>query len=139
MSPVDRCGGLAEAAEALVGCPFRLHGRDPETGLDCVGVVVAAMASIGRNAPFPTGYALKRRSMGGLDIIALALGFGEASGPVRRDDVVMYRVGACQLHFGVAADERRLVHAHAGLRRVICAEVPADWQLSGHWRQLGPA
>ena len=139
MSPVDRCGSLAEAAEALVGSPFRLHGRTPETGLDCVGVVVAAMATIGRKTRFPTGYALKRRRVEGLDSIALALGYGEASGPVRRGDVVMYRVGACQFHFGVAAGERMLVHAHAGLRRVICAEVPADWQLSGHWRQLGPA
>ena len=30
---------LAEAAAALVGSRFRLHGRDPATGLDCIGGV----------------------------------------------------------------------------------------------------
>ena len=34
---------LATAAEQLIGIPFRLHGRNPETGLDCVGVVAAAV------------------------------------------------------------------------------------------------
>lgn len=34
---------LAEAALSLVGTRFRLHGRVAETGLDCVGLVAAAM------------------------------------------------------------------------------------------------
>ncbi len=139
MSPGAVDGSLAQAAEALVGSPFRLHGRDPQTGLDCVGVVVVAMAATGRSAPFPTGYALKRRRVGRLEDIARALEYREASGSVRRDDVVMYRVGACQFHFGIAADSTAVVHAHAGLRRVICGEVPADWVLCGHWRQDAPA
>ena len=72
---------LAVAAEALVGSPFRLHGRDPETGLDCVGVVVAAMGETGRTAAFPTGYTLKRRVVDGLEGIAAKLGYREASAP----------------------------------------------------------
>ncbi len=34
---------LAAAALNLIGTPFRLHGRDPATGLDCVGLVAEAM------------------------------------------------------------------------------------------------
>ena len=120
---------------ALVGCPFRLHGRDPQTGLDCVGLVAAAMAATGRSAAFPTGYTLRRSSVGALGGIAGALGYREASGAVLRGDVVLYRVGACQFHFGIAADDGKLVHAHAGLRRVICGEACADWQICGHWRR----
>ena len=130
---------LAGAAMALVGCPFRLHGRDPRTGLDCVGLVAAAMAATGRNAAFPTGYTLRRREVGALDGIAGALGYREARGAVLRGDVVLYRVGPCQFHFGIAAGDGQLVHAHAGLRRVICGEAGADWQVCGHWRRDDPA
>lgn len=130
---------LAKAAEALVGIPFRLHGRDPQTGLDCVGVVAAAMAATGRTAAFPTGYTLKRRSVAGLEVIAEALGYRKAAGPVRRDDVLMYCVGACQFHFGIAVNDTAAVHADAGLRRVICGNVPENWQLCGHWRHIEEA
>ena len=124
---------------ALVGCSFRLHGRDPQTGLDCVGLVAAAMTATGRNAAFPTGYTLRRRDVGALGGIAGALGYREASGAVLRGDVVLYRVGASQFHFGIAAGEGKLVHAHAGLRRVICSEPGADWQICQHWRRDDPA
>ena len=36
---------LASAAEALVGARFRLHGRDPATGLAGLCVLAAALAS----------------------------------------------------------------------------------------------
>ena len=39
---------LAHAAEGFVGASFRLHGRDPIIGLDCVGLVLLAMAEIGQ-------------------------------------------------------------------------------------------
>ena len=130
---------LAGAALGLVGSPFRLHGRNPMTGLDCVGLVAAAMAATGRSAAFPTGYTLKRSSIGSLENIAGPLGYCEAIGPVRRGDVVLYRVGPCQFHFGIAAGEGKLVHAHAGLRRVICGEASGDWEICGHWRRADTA
>jgi len=41
------------------------------------------------------------------------------------------------VHIGIAADAARLVHAHAGLRRVVLATAPPDWQPIGHWRWAG--
>ena len=41
---------IAAAARALVGVPFRLQGRDPALGLDCVGLVGAAMRAAARRA-----------------------------------------------------------------------------------------
>ena len=58
---------LAAAAESLVGTRFRLHGRDPDTGLDCVGLLAASLAAIGRAAPLPNGYRLRARSLPGLE------------------------------------------------------------------------
>ena len=139
MSAATDIPDLASAAERLTGGRFRLHGRDPETGLDCVGVVAAAMAAIGRSAPFPTGYALKRRDLDGLAQIVSRLGLTESAGPVRRGEVLLFRVGACQFHFGISAGGGAVVHAHAGLRRVIRGQPPADWLLCRKWQLANPA
>jgi cell wall-associated NlpC family hydrolase len=125
---------LAEAAEGLAGTRFRLHGRDPATGLDCVGVLAAAFAAIGRNAPLPTGYRLRSRDVPRLADIAEACGLVAASGPVEPGDVLLLRVAACQLHLAIAVQGGRFVHAHAGRKRVIAAAGPLAWPVVGRWR-----
>lgn len=42
---------VARAAVALVGTPFRRQGRHPSTGLDCQGLVVAAVLAAGGALP----------------------------------------------------------------------------------------
>jgi hypothetical protein len=55
-----RCGArLAAAADDLVGCRFRLRGRDPATGLDCVGVAAVALARCGGLAVVPQDYQMR--------------------------------------------------------------------------------
>jgi murein DD-endopeptidase / murein LD-carboxypeptidase len=121
MNPVE-AGALA-----LVGAQFRLHGRDPATGLDCVGVIALAT---GR--PAPTGYALR-----GVDP-ARVRGLIEAAGlravqDAAPGDVMLMRTGPAQLHLGVLT-ARGLVHADAGLRRVVERPGRPDWEILGQWR-----
>lgn len=125
---------LARAAEDLVGAPFRLHGREPASGLDCVGVLTAAMASIGRPIIAPNGYAMRRRELGGWLALAGVWGFAEANDPIEPGDVLMFTVGPVQFHLAIAACEGCLVHAHAGLRRVVLGPSGPDWHPAGHWR-----
>lgn len=125
---------LAAAAEALAGTRFRLHGRDPSTGLDCIGLLVAALAVIGRSAPLPTGYALRARSLPPLGDLAAACGLIETAAPFRPGDVAMLRVGPCQHHLAVALGGGRFVHAHAGLRRVVVMPGPLPWPVVRRWR-----
>ena len=54
---------LARAAEALIGAPFRLHGRNAATGLDCIGVVTAAFVACGRETGSLPAYGLRNRSI----------------------------------------------------------------------------
>lgn len=124
---------LARAAEGLVGVRFRLHGRDPATGLDCVGVVAAALAAIGRPAPLPTGYALRSRHLPPLDAAA-ACGFAETRAPLTAGDVMLLRAGPGQLHLAVALDGGRFVHAHAGLRCVVVMPGPPACPILRRWR-----
>jgi len=127
---------LAEAAVALAGTRFRLHGRSPETGLDCIGLLAAALMQIGRPAPLPTGYRLRAHVLPALEGVAKACGFAETEEQLLPGDVLLLRVGPCQYHLAIAANERRFVHAHAGLRRVVIAPGPLAEPVLHRWRLL---
>lgn len=130
MSPVQ----LARASEGLVGVPFRLHGRDPETGLDCIGLLSAAMAIGGAPIALPTGYPLRLRELAQWLPDPAELGFGKALSAFRPGDVVLLQPGPAQFHLAIADHMLGWVHAHAGLRRVVRdAALPAG-TIAAHWR-----
>ncbi|RYE96206.1 MAG: peptidoglycan endopeptidase [Oxalobacteraceae bacterium] len=124
---------LVRAAEALLGCRFRLHGRDPATGLDCVGLVVAALKAIGRPVRPPTGYGLRNRRIDAA--LVPPAGLVETSGNIQPGDIVLAAPGPLQHHLLIAGrDGCRFIHAHAGLRRVVETPGPIPWPLLHHWR-----
>ena len=125
---------LARAAEWLVGTPFRLHGRDPATGLDCVGLLDAALAAIGRPAPAPKAYGVRNRDIAAALAFAPGMGLGEVSGSIQPGDVLLVRAGPLQDHLLVAGSGNRFIHAHAGLRRVVATPGPIAWPILRHWR-----
>ena len=127
---------FATAAAGLCGVPFRLHGRDLATGLDCVGLVVVALERCGRRAVAPEGYALRALS------IAPLLGFAERNGfarckpvaPAEAGDLILLRLSAIQMHLAIALDGERFVHAHAGLGRVVIERQPLPGEPIARWR-----
>jgi cell wall-associated NlpC family hydrolase len=125
---------IAAAAEALAGTPFRLHGRDPATGLDCVGVLAAALSSAGHPVRLPNGYTLRNRSLLDTWPVAQLCGLGPASGIMVSGDVLICRVSPCQFHIAIAVSGGSFVHAHAGLRRVVVTPGPVPWPIVQHWR-----
>lgn len=129
---------LARAARALVGVPFRLHGRDPATGLDCIGVLACALEAIGNTAALPNGYLLRQRADPAFDAIGQANGFIATSGTVQPGDVLMVRPGPGQRHLLIACTPDLFVHAHLTLKRVVCGPLRMDWPRIGHWR-LNPS
>lgn len=130
-------GGLALAvsAERLVGCRFRLHGRDPATGLDCLGLVGAALAGLGRRPDLPTGYRLRTGTWPGMEGLARAHGLVPATGADRPGDVWLTRPGPGQLHLAVL--DHALCHrieAHAGLGRVVATPLDGTAAPLARWR-----
>jgi cell wall-associated NlpC family hydrolase len=125
---------LARAAEALVGTSYRLHGRDPATGLDCVGVIASALAACRRLRRAPAGYGLRNRSIAPLLALAEDNGLIPAEGRIAPGDIVLVRPGAGQHHLLIAVAEDRFVHAHAGLRRVVAQPGPLPWPIEARWR-----
>ena len=116
-------------ARAFLGVPFRLHGRDLEYGVDCVGLI-ALLYDL--RAGVPTGYAL--RNAEGARWIAVLDGHFQrrAEAGMGAADVVLMQAGPAQLHLGIWTGEG-LIHADARLRRVV--EIPGRivWPVLGVW------
>ena len=124
---------IAAAARALIGAPFRLHGRDPRTGLDCVGLVALALRGGGIVADLD-GYALRNASIAGLLAQVPPASLHVVRDPRAAGDILLCRPGPAQHHLLVALDAHAVVHAHAGLRRVVCQSGPLPWPIEHHWR-----
>jgi len=126
---------LAQAAKGLIGSPFRLHGRDPATGLDCIGLLQAAMAAAGRPLVLPNGYTLRQRQPPDLAGIARICGFSRiVPRETEAGDVIMLRPSACQVHLAIATGGHAFVHAHAGLGKVALSPLLPPWPVISHWR-----
>lgn len=125
---------VARAAAALVGVPFRLHGRDPATGLDCIGLVALALDAAGARVSVPDGYRLRNRDVGPLLRLPEVAGLRLARGASIPGDILLTAPGAWQHHLLIAAEQGGFIHAHAGLRRVVAAPVWPGGPVTGHWR-----
>ncbi len=119
----------------MVGVRFRFQGCDPATGLDCVGLVWAAYAAVGRKLARPHAYPLRGWPGERVEAALRAAGFMLADDDGRMGDVALVALPAGQFHLGLMGGGT-LVHAHAGLRRVV--ETPVDNGLGGaaRWRLL---
>lgn len=122
---------LADAAASLIGIRFRLHGRDPATGLDCVGMVAEAMRRAGIEPVVPAGYRLRTASVQSLLPFARANRL-EPTAPCDAD-VLLVMVSPIQPHLVICAPDG-FIHAHAGIGRVTFLPGRLPWPAEGAWR-----
>jgi len=131
---VTRAEAVAQAACDLVGTPFRLQGRDPEHGLDCLGVVITSLARADVALALPPDYRPRRRTFAIPEVLLREAGLIPASNAVHGGDCLLLRTGPAQVHTAVAIDRERIVHAHAGLGRVVLGPLPDSWPVLATWR-----
>lgn len=125
---------FARAAENLVGTPFRLHGRDPASGLDCIGLVHACLLAIGRKPVAPRGYRLRNLSIAQWIDHAEKSELLSTEGCISRGDVLLVQPSTVQHHLLIALGPAEVVHAHAGLRKVVRQALSRDLTIGAHWR-----
>lgn len=125
---------IAAQARSLIGTGFRLQGRDPASGLDCVGLVLACLQAAGRPLAFPASYGLRTLDPAPLIALSKDTAAADAAGPLQPGDILLVRPGAAQHHLLVALDALSFVHAHASLRRVVETPFPSPWPILRHWR-----
>ncbi|OYY90517.1 MAG: hypothetical protein B7Y45_07855 [Sphingomonas sp. 28-66-16] len=123
---------IVAAARALIGVGFRLHGRDPAQGLDCLGLAAHAYRAAGFAGRVPSGYPLRGGDPG---VIARTI---DASGLVRSaapalGDLILCVSGPGQLHLAIIS-EGGVIHADAALRRVVERPGPVPWPVIAAWR-----
>ena len=109
-----------ERALALLGVPFRPQGRDPEIGLDCVGVVLWVFQIKEADAP------RYRLSDGDWEQVLRAVGrwFEPViGGKACSGDLVVFRLSR-SFHFGVISGSN-LIHADLAVGKVTARRLPA--------------
>jgi cell wall-associated NlpC family hydrolase len=121
-----------ERARALVGAPFRPQGRDPATGLDCVGLILCVFA-------IPPSEVSRDYRLSGNDQTDLERElrrFFRRTSVTRKEpgDVLLCRVRARQLHLAVDCGAS-FVHADARLRRVVERPGAPPWPTAGAYRR----
>lgn len=116
----------------MVGVRFRPQGGDPATGLDCVGLVWAAYAAADKRLVRPVGYPLRGWSLERIEAALVAAGFMCVEN-MRAGDVALIAHPARQYHLALLGPES-LIHAHAGLRRVVETPLDAATCAAVRWR-----
>lgn len=126
---------VVAAVRLCVGTRFRPQGRVPGVGLDCVGVVLVAAVAAGSGAVRVPAYALggdhgalveeHLRAAGCVEVMAAAAG-----------DVLVIAPAPGRRHLGVVTPGG-VVHAHAGLGRVVEQPFDPGWVVVGIWQLAG--
>jgi hypothetical protein len=125
---------LGDAAAGFVGCPFRLHGLDPATGIDCVGLVHASLVVMGRHPIAPRGYGLRNLAVDQWLQFAARSQLEPADGAIGADEVMLVALGYGQHHLMITTGADEVVHAHAGLRRVVRHRRDPASRICARWR-----
>ncbi len=126
--------GVATRALELVGTPFKLHGRSPQYGLDCVGLVAECLRNVGiKIDPLPRYFLrgdysqIAARFLCEPDFVLIE---NEGAEP---GDIILVQIAADRQHFQVIT-RAGLVHAHAGLGRIVLSPTEPEWPILRRWR-----
>lgn len=119
---------IVDRARAALGSKFRLHGREPAGGLDCVGLAAWAHGV----AVVPTGYPLRSDDLDAMMMLIAKAGLRRV-GAAAPGDLMLARAGPGQLHLGVWTGDG-VIHADAMLRRVVERPGAPPWPVIGFWR-----
>jgi murein DD-endopeptidase / murein LD-carboxypeptidase len=123
------------AARAGIGTRFRAQGRQVGLGLDCVGVALLAAAGAGAPVAAVPAYALSGDHDRLLSQTLAALGCRRVR-MAQPGDLIEYCLAPAHRHLAVLS-EAGIIHAHAGLGRVVEAPPPDEWCPVAYWALPG--
>ena len=124
---------VAVTARAMLGVRFRPQGRDPAYGVDCIGLAARAIGSVMPLPPLPRDYPLRGGSADRIVETVDALGLDHATGAARSGDLLLCEAGPMQFHLAIIVAEG-LIHADAGIGRVVLRPGPSPWPVLARWR-----
>jgi lipoprotein Spr len=131
MTMHPQSAAIVAAVRACVGTRFRAQGRLAGVGLDCVGVALIAAAAAGVVIAVPA-YALGGDREAELDRAIAAAGCRRVAN-ASCGDLLTIAPSPGRRHLAVVTD-RCVVHAHAGLGRVVEGPIDPSWTVLAAWR-----
>jgi cell wall-associated NlpC family hydrolase len=122
---------IVERAWMLVGAKFRPQGRNPLTGLDCVGVVLWVFG-------IPQDLVRRDYRLRGAYRAEIEIAMQRWFSPIDphqlgAGDVALFTIRESQSHLAISCG-RSLIHADASLRRVVEVPMPVRWPLIAAFR-----
>lgn len=118
-------------ARSLVGSRFRPQGRNPQAGLDCVGLVLAVYGIAA--GPVRRDYRLRGDHRHEIER-ELALHFTRRRIACAPGDLMLCAVAADQFHLAIECGGS-FVHADAGLGRVVETPGAPTWPVVATYRR----
>jgi cell wall-associated NlpC family hydrolase len=126
-----RAKATVERARAMIGVPFRPQGRDPATGIDCIGLVLCVFEI--PEDEVRRDYRLADDGRSELDR-ELRRFFRRLSAARRAaGDVVLCNLRRGQCHLAIDCGSS-FIHADARLRRVVETPGSPPWPLAAAYR-----
>jgi cell wall-associated NlpC family hydrolase len=124
---------IAAAAVRLVGAPFQHQGRDPQFGLDCAGVVIAALQAVGLTIKNEEAY---RMDPSAFVLMRSLLATCVPVESPRAGDVLALRTnGSEPKHLAVVVDHSSIVHVFGRCSRVRLDSIATWWpNVHSIWR-----
>lgn len=126
---------IVRRARALTGVPFRPQGREPATGVDCIGLALYAYRIEALH--IPRTYRLRGNHREKVEE-ALAKYFRKTgSRSSKAGDLMLVEVKPDQLHLAIACGSS-FVHADAGVRKVVERPGEPPWPVVARFRPRRP-
>lgn len=140
---------LVAVARSYLGTPFH-HGGANEHGVDCAGLLLAALRDLGWTDWQPASYgrhiqpnaltAALNRFCDRVDLnCPITLYNTEGAAMMEAGDLLLFAVGGQPQHLAIANGEGGMIHCHEGVGRVVEHGIDAGWmrRLVGVWRWRG--
>ena len=125
---------IVAGARACIGTRFRPQGRVPGLGLDCVGLVLAALTAGGRVLECTRDYCLRDEGLGTRAEAGLvAFGGVRVAGVAWPGDVLLFEPTPGAAHLAIASGDGA-VQAHLGVGRVVEGPIDPALRLRSIWR-----
>lgn len=125
-------GDAVNKARLMVGVPFRPQGRDAAVGLDCVGLTIETYGIDASQVR--ADYRLRGAYRAEIERVLNRFFRRVARKSARAGDLLLYLAGPDQFHLAVKT-ELGVIHADAGLRKVVERPGIAPWPLIAVFRR----
>ncbi len=117
----DESAALIAACRSFMHVPFRHQGRNPAIGLDCAGMVAAALKVIGRPIADLKGYGREPHKNGLRDMLVANLGPALSKAEMQPGDVALVKFDGDPRHVALVTDiggRLGMIHVHSENKRV---------------------